>query len=470
MSHYLAADLGAESGRVMLGTLDNGRIALEELHRFANQPVRLPDGLYWDAMRLFHEVVHGLTIAGRERKLTVSGIGVDTWGVDYGLVDKCGALAANPRHYRDERTGGVPDKLFEVVPWDELFSHTGIQFMQLNSVFQLYSSYLSGSPALHSAERLLFMPDLLNYWLTGVQRAERTIASTSQFYNPREKRFAAALFERLGLPSRLLPELVDPGTRLGELLPHLASATALGGASVFATAGHDTAAAVAAVPAEGADWCYISSGTWSLMGVELEAPVINDRVRELNFTNEVGAGGRIRLLKNIAGLWLLQECRRAWAAEGREYSYAELARLAEEAGPARAILDVDAFLHPGDMPRKIAAWCREHGMTPPATPGEYCRTILESLAHRYRQVLDSLEEISGRRLRVIHIVGGGSKNLLLNRLVEEATGRTVIAGPAEATATGNILVQAIGAGELRDLDEARAVVRRSFPQAAESGA
>jgi rhamnulokinase len=306
------------------------------------------------------------------------------------------------------------------------------------------------------------MPDLLNYWLTGVARAEATIASTSQFYDPRKKTWARDLLERLGLPTHILPEIVTPGTRLGTLLDSVAEAAGLGGVPVYATGCHDTASAVAAVPAEGANWCYISSGTWSLMGAELDQPVINERVLAQNLTNEIGAGGKVRFLKNIAGLWLLQECRRAWALEGAEYTYDELVRLAGETGPAQATIDPDAFLEPGDMPRKIVEHCRARGQAPPETPGEFTRTILESLAERYRQVLESLEALAGRRFEVIHIVGGGSRNVLLNQLVADATGRTVVAGPSEATAIGNVLIQAIGAGELSGLEEARAVVRRSF--------
>jgi rhamnulokinase len=463
MSHYLAVDLGAESGRVMLGTLENGRLVLEELHRFANAPVSLPTGLYWDSFRLFHEIVHGLAIAGRERKLDISGIGIDTWGVDFGLLASDGALIDCPRHYRDPRTNGVPDQLFQVVPKREVFDYTGIQFMQLNSLYQLYAMKLAQSPGFAAADQLLFIPDLLNYWLTGERKSEQTIASTSQFYDPRTNRFCTELFERLGLPTHILPPLVAPGTRLGPLREEIASVTKLSGTPVYATAAHDTASAVAAVPAgDTADWCYISSGTWSLMGVELSAPVINERSLELNFTNEIGAQGTVRFLKNIAGLWLLQECRRAWIAEGNEYTYEELMRLASEAGPAPSLIDVDAFLHPGDMPAKIAAWCEANGRTAPQGVGETCRTILESLAERYRQVLESLEAVLGRRLNAIHIVGGGSRNHLLNQLVADATGREVIAGPGEATAIGNLLVQAIASGELNSLAEGRQLVRCSF--------
>lgn len=460
MRHYLAFDLGAESGRALLGTLSGRGLAVEELHRFPNTPVRVFSALYWDTLRLWHEIREGLVLAARGREL--AGIGVDTWGVDYALLGADGALADNPRHYRDARTNGVMEKLFEVVPRAAVFGQTGLQFMQLNTLYQLYSMKLAGSPALEAARTLLFMPDLFNYWMTGVARCELTIASTSQFYNPCTRQWATPLFEKLGLPAGILPEIVPPGAALGPLEDGLWSGP---GAppTVYATACHDTASAVAAVPGRGEDWCYISSGTWSLMGVELEQPLINEKVLALNYTNEIGAEGRTRLLKNIAGMWLLQECRRAWAAGGAEYGYPELARMAAEARPFAAVIDPDAFLEPGGMPEKIAAFCRAGGQRPPETPGEYARTILESLALRYRQVLESLEGLLGRRLNVIHIVGGGSRNAVLNQFVADATGRTVAAGPGEATAIGNVLVQAIGAGDLSGLAEARDVVRRSFP-------
>jgi rhamnulokinase len=457
MQHYLAFDLGAESGRAMLGTLDAGRLALEELHRFANTPVRVFNALYWDTLRLWHEIQHGLSVAARDRKLALAGIGVDTWGVDFALIGADGMLVDNPRHYRDPRTNGVMEKVFAVVPRQEVFRHTGIQFMQLNTLYQLYAMKLAGSPALETARTLLFTPDLFNYWLTGCPlgraKSELTIASTSQFYNPRQRRWATELFDQLGLPSRILPDIVPPGTRLGEV----------SGIPVYATGGHDTASAVAAVPAQGESWCYISSGTWSLMGVEVDQPVIDEQSLALNFTNELGAGGKVRLLKNIAGLWLLQECRRAWADEGAEYSYEQLARMAAEARPFCAVIDPDAFLDPGGMPAKIAAHCRATGQRPPETHGEFARAILEGLGLRYRQVLESLEALLGRRLDVIHIVGGGARNQVLNQFVADSTGRKVIAGPAEATAAGNILIQAMAAGAVKNLAEAREVVRRSFP-------
>jgi rhamnulokinase len=453
MFEYLAFDLGAESGRAMLGTVQGGQLALEELHRFANTPVRVFSALYWDTLRLWHEIQHGLAIATRDRKLQLAGIGVDTWGVDYGLIGRDGMLVDNPRHYRDARTNGMLEELFAVVPREEVFRQTGIQFMQLNTLFQFYAMKVTRSPALSTARTMLFMPDLFNYWLTGTAKSEYTIASTSQFFNTREKRWATELLDALDLPAGLMPDVVAPGTKLGEN----------NGVPVYATAGHDTASAVAAVPAQGSGWCYISSGTWSLMGVEVDAPVINEKSMALNFTNELGAGGKVRLLKNIAGLWLLQECRRTWAAEGVEYTYEQLTQMAAKAKPFTAILDPDAFLEPGDMPAKIAAHCRAKGGRAPETHGEFARTILESLGLRYRQVLESLEELCGERLEVIHIVGGGSRNQVLNQFVADSTGRKVVAGPTEATAIGNILVQAMAAGAIKDLAEARAVVRNSFP-------
>ena len=456
MRHYLAIDLGAESGRAMLGTLSAGKLLVEELHRFPNTPVRVLGALYWDTLRLWHEIRHGIGIAVRERKLEPAGIGVDTWGVDYGLLGADGMLLDNPRHYRDSRTNGMMEKLFETVPRSEVFGYTGIQFMQLNTLYQLYAQKLAGSPALAAARTLLTMPDLFNYWLTGVARGEITIASTTQFFDPRTMAWSTELLERLGMPAGILPALVAPGTLLGPMAdaPHI---------PVYATAGHDTAAAVAAVPAAGGDdWCYISSGTWSLMGLELDRPVINQQSLALNFTNEVGVAGSIRLLKNIAGLWLLQECRRHWILEGTEYSYEQLTQMAAEARPFAAVIDPDAFLEPGELPRKIGDHCRATGQRPPETPGQYARSILESLALRYRQVLESLETLAGRTIRVIHIVGGGSRNSVLNRFVADCTGRKVVAGPSEATAIGNVLVQAMGSGELAGLGAARDLVRHSF--------
>ncbi len=447
----------------MLGTLADGRLALEELHRYPNQPVRLPTGLYWDTLRLFYEICQGLRACGRERKLALDGIGIDTWGVDFALLGADGALVDNPRHYRDERNARAIERAFAAVPREEIFRRTGIQFMQFNSLYQLYAMKLAGAPPLETAAKLLFMPDLFNYFLTGAAKCELTDASTSQFYDPVEHRWAIELFETLGLPARILGDVVPPGTRVGPLLPHVAEESGLAGDTpVFATAGHDTASAVAAVPAAGHDWCYISSGTWSLLGAEVDAPIINDRALEYNFTNELGAAGRVRLLKNIAGLWLLQECRRAWALAGHDYSYAELTAMAAAAPSPGVLIDVNAFLSPGRMPEQIAAHCRATGQRPLSTPADFTRAILESLAACYARTLAQLEALLGRRIETIHIVGGGSRNALLNQLTADATGRRVVAGPVEATAAGNVLVQAMGAGHVHDLADAREIVRRSF--------
>lgn len=446
----------------MLGTVQENKLVLDEIHRFPNQPVWLPTGLYWDTLRLYYEIEEGLRTAAL-RGIQPVGIGIDTWGVDFGFLGADGALVDNPRHYRDPRNNGMIERMTAVVPRERIFASTGLQFMQLNSLCQWYAMKLAGSPALQTARTLLFMPDLFHYFLTGVKQCERTIASTSQFYNPVTRAWATGLLDELGLDTSVLPAIVDPGKKLGCLLDAVAGRTGLPASTpVYATASHDTASAVAAVPASGGRWCYISSGTWSLMGVELDEPLINDDVSRLNFTNEIGAAGKVRLLKNIAGLWLLQECRRAWKLAGEDHSYADLTRFAAEAPAHTAVLDPDAFLEPGNMPQRIAGWCEKTGQPVPRDKGSICRTILESLALRYRQVLENLDTLTGSRIEVIHIVGGGSRNTLLNAMVADCTGRTVLAGPSEATAAGNVLVQAIGSGELRDLAEARALVRRSF--------
>jgi rhamnulokinase len=447
----------------MLARLADGRLELNELHRFLNTPVQLPTGLYWDSLRLFHEMCEGIRIAAKSVE-DLDGIAIDTWGVDFGLLSADGELMHMPRHYRDARTLGTPAEVFQIVPRAEIFRQTGIQFMEINSLYQLWV-YQRDSPELLSrVSKLLFMPDLFNYFLTGTYAAERTIASTSQFYDPVRKCFATDLLRKLGITGSFFPDLMDPGAELGNVLPYAADRCALKhDTCVYTTGSHDTASAVAAVPATGRDgWCYISSGTWSLMGMETEAPIINDASREANFTNEVGVGNTIRFLKNIPGLWVLQECRRAWAKEGEEYSYAELMERAATAKPASTIIDLDLFISPGNHPQRICAHCRETRQEVPQDPGAMTRVILQSLAHRYNEVLETLEKLTGKAIETIHIVGGGSRNKLLNQLTADRTGRRVIAGPAEATAAGNALTQAMGSGDLQSLDEIRAVVRRSF--------
>ncbi len=461
--HYLALDLGAESGRAMLARLADRRLELNELHRFANTPVSLPTGLYWDSLRLFHEMCEGIRIAARSVE-DLDGIAVDTWGVDFGLLSADGELLHMPRHYRDSRTVGTFAEVFDRVPRAEIFRQTGVQFMEINSLYQLWV-YQRDSPELLSrVSKLLFMPDLFNYFLTGTYAAERTIASTSQFYDPVKNCFATDMLRKLGVAGSFFPELMDPGTELGPVLPYAADRCGLKhDTSVYTTGSHDTASAVAAVPAAGKDgWCYISSGTWSLMGVETDAPVINNASLEANFTNEVGVGNTIRLLKNIPGLWVLQECRRAWAKAGEEYSYPDLMNRAAAAKPSNTIIDLDQFISPGNHPERICAYCRATGQEVPEDPGAAARVVLQSLAERYKQVLETLERLTGKSIETIHIVGGGSRNSLLNQLTADRTGRRVIAGPAEATAAGNALTQAMGSGELQSLEEIRAVVRESF--------
>ncbi len=460
---YLALDLGAESGRAILANLAEHRLELTELHRFPNIPVRLNAGLYWDTLRLFHEMCEGIRLAAKTVE-QLDGIAVDTWGVDFGLLSEEGALLDNPRHYRDARNNGTFQQVFEKAPRKEIFQQTGIQFMEINSLYQLFAIQRDMPHTLAQTANLLFMPDLFNYFLTGALRSERTIASTSQFYDPVKKQFATDMLRKLGIEASFLAPLVDPGTDLGPVLPYISELCNLKQeTAVFTTGSHDTASAVAAVPARaGENWCYISSGTWSLMGVELNEPVINDASLEANFTNEVGVQNRIRFLKNIPGLWVLQECKRAWEREGQNFTYAELTEAAEQAKPIDTVLDLDEFVSPGNHPRRIQEHCKKSGQEAPADIPSTTRVILHSLAVRYKKVIETLESLTGRKLEVIHIIGGGSRNALLNQLTADVTGRTVIAGPAEATAAGNALTQALGTGHIGSLEELRAIVRNSF--------
>lgn len=460
---FLALDMGAESGRGVVGTLTQGRLALDEIHRFPNGPVRLAETLYWDLPRLAAEQ---LTAIGRAAAGgSLSGIGVDTWGVDFGLLGDDGSLVGLPVHYRDARTNGMVEKVFARVPRSEVFARTGIQVMPINTLFQ-FAAVAERSPRLLDAARtLLFIPDLLHFFLTGRAEAEFTITTTSQMYDGRARAWATDLLAKIGLPTHLLPPVVDAGTAYGPLLPHVAEATGAGPVPVIAPAGHDTACAVAAVPAEGRDgWAYLSSGTWSLLGVEVREPIINAETEVVNFTNEGGVEGTFRLLKNIGGLWLVQECRRAWARQGDDRPYDKLTRLAGDAPPLAAFIDPDhpTLLAPSDMPRAIRELCAATGQAPPEGIGATIRCALDSLALKYRWTLERLEAIIGRAIHTLHIVGGGSQNTLLNQLAADATGRLVHAGPVEATAAGNVLLQAKSLGRLGSLDELRQVVRNSF--------
>lgn len=456
----------------MLGTFDGGQVGLEEVGRFANAPVRLPDGLYWDALGLFREVERGLAVAARSGA-EVASVGVDSWGVDFALLDRDGALVSNPRHYRDARTEGMVEEALGAVEARELYRATGgLQTMRINTLYQLLA--MRGSPLLGAADRLLMVPDLVNYWLTGEKANERTNATTTQLFDGRRGAWARELARRIGLPDGLLGgRIVEPGTQLGWLLPHVAEATGLPKVTpVVAVASHDTASAVVAVPAEGADFAYVSSGTWSLVGVETEEPVVTEGAFRHNFTNEGGFGGTNRFLKNVMGLWILQECRREWARRGRERSYEELQRLAESAAPLRALIDPDhpSFLEPGGMPGKVGAYLKATGQPEASGIGQTVRCVLESLALKYRWVIEWAEELSGQSAKAVHVVGGGSRNGLLCQMTADATGRPVLAGPAEATAVGNVMVQAYAAGEVGSLGEIREVVRGSArPVAYEPG-
>jgi rhamnulokinase len=459
----LAFDLGAESGRGVLGLFDGDRLHLEVVHRFPNGPVRTLDTLHWDVLRLYGEMTTALRRCAADQG-GVDSLGVDTWGVDFALLGRGGTLLGNPRHYRDPHTETVMEEAFRTVPRWEIFRQTGLQFMRFNTLFQLLALKRDRSPLLDAAETLLFMPDLFHYFFTGIKVNEFTDASTSQVYDPTAKGWAYDLWRRFGLPAQILGSIVPPGSVLGPLRSTVAADTGLNPVPVIAPASHDTGSAVAAVPAEGTSWAYISSGTWSLMGAELNGPLINEKALEYNFTNEGGVGGTIRFLKNIMGLWLVQECRRSWDRAGTSYSYEDLTDLAEEAPPFVSLVDPDdtGFILPPNMPQALADFCRRTGQPVPVEPGPVVRCALESLALRYRWVLDRLEELLGRRLDVVHVVGGGSQNELLCRFTADACNRPVLAGPVEATAIGNVLVQGIGLGLLGSLAEAREVVRRSF--------
>jgi rhamnulokinase len=462
--NLLAFDLGAESGRALLGRFDGRRLALEEKHRFANPNGRINDHLHWNLLAQWEELKTGLRKAAAGGTI-VDAIGVDTWGVDFGFLDRNGDLLANPFMYRDPQTDGMMDKAFARVPRSEVFEATGIQFMQLNSLYHLMAMAERKSPVLECAQTMLFIPDLFNYFFTGEKVAEFSIATTSQMYDPRRRDWARPMLERLGLPTHFLPKVVPSGTRIGDVRASVAEECGLSTkVPVIAPGCHDTASAVAAVPATGSDWCYISSGTWSLMGVEIPEPIINEKSLKLNYTNEGGVADDIRFLKNIMGLWLVQECRRQWLKDGQEFSYTELTRLAGEAPAFKAVIDPDhkPFLTPGQMPQKIAAFCAKTNQPTPASPGEYVRTCLESLALTYRKTIEGLEDVLGRRMGVIHIVGGGTQNELLNQMTADACKRPVIAGPVEATAIGNMLVTAIALGDVKDLAQGRELVRASF--------
>ncbi|APZ96106.1 rhamnulokinase [Fuerstiella marisgermanici] len=464
--NYIAVDLGAESGRVMAGRFDGGKIALEQFHRFPNGPVNLGGTLRWNLVSLWSEIQNGLREAASKLGGSAVSVGVDTWGVDFVLMNKNDELLGQPWNYRDKRTDGMMQKASSRVPRPEIFAETGLQFMQINSLYQLLAMCERDPGLVAEAKRFLMVPDFFHWCLSGSRVVEFTNATTTQMLNATTRDWAFDMLRKLEIPTDMFPEIVTPGTNLGTLRGEVAEFTGLGKLNVVTPATHDTGAAVAAVPTRrtgNPDWAYISSGTWSLMGVEVDNAVLTPKALEYNVTNEGGVDGTYRLLKNIMGLWLVQRCKVAFAALGKDIDYAELTRLATEAQPFRSLIDPDRaeFLSPPNMPKAIAEECRRTGQVIPETEGQFVRCALESLALKYRQVLSWMEELTGVRVEVIHIVGGGTQNQLLNQFTADACGRPVFAGPIEATALGNVLLQARAAGDISSLSEIREVVRSS---------
>lgn len=472
-SQHLAIDLGASSGRALVASFDGSRVALREIHRFPNTPVHLPTGLHWDTPRLFHEITHAIGLACHEAAgagSALDSVGIDTWGVDYALLSRTGELLGLPHHYRDPRTLPMVDEALRLVPREKIYARTGVQFMALNTLYQLLADARANDGRLDAADRLLFTPDLLNSWLTGVAQSERSIASTSQLYDPERDDWATDLISALGLPERIFPRVALPGSGpalarpsciLGTLLPALSSDLNAPNVRVVAPASHDTASAVAAVPARGDGWAYISLGTWALVGRELRAPLRTPAALAANFTNECGVENTIRFHKNVTGLWILQECQRSWGTSAPSHEH--LLALALEAGPAPSFIDPDdpSFSEFAGMPARVGAFCRRTGAPAPQTQGQITRCILESLALKCAVVTGALEHLTSPITRV-HVVGGGVKNPLLCQFLASALDRPVLAGPVEATALGNALTEAMSLGRVGSLEQLREVVRSSF--------
>jgi rhamnulokinase len=462
MHSFIAFDLGAESGRTIHGRLTENKLEIQQVTRFPNEMKTIGGHLHWDVDALFGYMKEGLQ-ACAQVGIDAESIGIDTWGVDFGLLGNDGRLIQNPYAYRDDRTNGMMEKFFELVPRQRVYELTGIQFMQLNSLFQLYAAAQQDPHLLAKASRLLFMPDIFNFLFTGETKTEFTFATTSQLLNPRTRNWEPELFDAMRVPVSIMQQIVEPATTLGVLRLTIAREVSLREISVTSVASHDTASAIAAIPSEGTDWAYISSGTWSLMGVEISQPVVTDDALASNFTNEGGVGGTFRFLKNIMGLWLLQQCRKEWSSE-IQYYYDDLMKLVENAPPFRSLVDPDysGFFNPVSMPAAIRTYCERTGQPLPSAHGEFVRCILESLALKYRATLDQLQRLTGRRINRIHIIGGGAQNSVLCQYAANATGATVIAGPVEATAIGNIMVQALATGRVASLKEIRDIVRQSF--------
>ena len=461
--NFLAFDVGATSGRTLLGTLCDGKIETKELTRFPHAIIEVNGKFFWNLLGLYNNLKEGLAACAKEG-ITPESIGIDTWGVDIVPIGEDGSILGMPRAYRDPYTNGAPEKFFEIVPRDEVYSATGIQIMNFNTLYQIFAAVQEGYTPVTQAKQLLFMPDALSYMLTGKAICEYTIASTSQILNPRTAKLEASLLEAAGVSSDIFPELQMPGSVIGPLTDSLVSETRIGKVNVIAVAGHDTASAVVAVPAENEHFAYLSSGTWSLMGIETPHPIINEESFRLNFTNEGGVAGTTRFLKNICGMWILEQCRKEWERDGKNYSYPEIVAMAEGAEPFTCFINPDdiLFANPESMLGAIESFCKRTGQSAPANDAQIIRTIFESLALRYREVLEMLEKMAPFAIDVLHIIGGGSKNSLLNQYTANATGKRVVAGPSEATAFGNIMMQAVGAGIVGSLGEARKIIRASI--------
>jgi rhamnulokinase len=462
---YLGFDIGAESGRCIAGTIIDGKLTLEETHRFFTPMIECRGHIYWDILRMYQELEQGLHKAGKLNNGGYHGISIDTWGVDYVLLDSDDRLLGYPYHYRDVRTDNIMEQAFNILSKEQIYSYTGTAFMQLNTLYQLFAETRQQLSFCSVAGHFLTIPDYLLFLLSGEKRVEFTIASTTQLTDPNKRDWCLPVLDAFGLPSSIFPEIVEAGTSLAPLDKSLAAKTGLSPQiPVIAGASHDTAAAVAAVPALEDDWAYLSSGTWSLMGMELNEPIISKESLEANFANEGGVFGTIRFLKNIIGLWPIQECRRYWQQTGQQHSYQQLEQLALEAGPVNAWLDLndERFFKPGNMPEKVVTFLKETKQDYKSEVGWICRCILESLAYKYRETIRLMESVTGRTIRVLHIVGGGTQNKLLSQLTADATGKKVISGPVEGTIAGNIGMQAICTGMLKDLNHLREMIARSF--------
>jgi sugar (pentulose or hexulose) kinase len=462
---YVAFDIGASNGRCMLGKFDGDKLRLETINRFGNCYIRVHDHLYWDVLQLFENIKESLRIASRITNDRVSSIAVDTWGVDFGLLDENGNLIGNPYCYRDPHTTGMMEEVFKVIPQWEVFKTTGVQFMTVNTLYQLMSIHRAKSPALIIAKTFLMIPDLINYWLTGRKVCEYTNASTTQFLDATSKNWAFQMLGDLGIPVDIFPEILEPGQVIDNINANVQEEIGLGEIPVIAGATHDTAAAVAAVPAFVDNFAYLSSGTWGLLGVEIPEPLLTEQVYKYNFGNEGGVLNTICLLSNVVNMWFVQECTRVWKLQGIEYSWEQISDMASEAQPFTAFINVDEsnFLLPENMPKAIQAYCKRTGQNIPQSHGEILRTIMESLAMKYRNNFDILTTLLGAPPEVFHIVGGASRNSFLNQLTANALGIPVAAGPSEATALGNIIIQMIAMGDVKDIPEARSLLASSFP-------